>query len=82
VRLEILTVIKIQVVVFWIMTPHSEVVGYQHFWGPCCLHIHFILKWRQHGPQKWCHNPEDPNLKFLKNQSKNTKCNRTCFYRT
>jgi hypothetical protein len=29
----------IQVVVFWVMTPCSDVVGYQRFGGPCCLHL-------------------------------------------
>jgi hypothetical protein len=26
-------------VVFWVMTPCSDVVGDQHFRGPCCLHL-------------------------------------------
>jgi hypothetical protein len=30
------------VVVFWVVTPCSAVVGYQRFRGPCCLH--FTLK--------------------------------------
>jgi len=33
-------VMKIQVVVFWVMTPCSDVVAYQCFGGPCCLHVH------------------------------------------
>jgi hypothetical protein len=28
-----------QVEVFWIVTQHNVVVGYQHFRGPCCLHL-------------------------------------------
>jgi len=28
---------KIQVMVFWIMTPCSDMAGYQHFGWPCCL---------------------------------------------
>jgi len=32
---------KIQVVVFWAVTPFSDVVRYQR--GPCCLHHHFTL---------------------------------------
>jgi hypothetical protein len=28
---------KIQVMVFWAVTPCSDVVGYQHFGGPSCL---------------------------------------------
>jgi len=30
---------KIQVTVFWAVTLSSDVVGYQHFRGPCCLHL-------------------------------------------
>jgi hypothetical protein len=26
-------------VVFWIMTPCGDAVGYQHFGGPSCLHL-------------------------------------------
>jgi hypothetical protein len=26
-------------VVFWVMTPCSDVVGYLSFGGPCCLHL-------------------------------------------
>jgi hypothetical protein len=39
VRLEIFTAVKIQVVVVWVITPCSAVVGYQHFRGSCCLHL-------------------------------------------
>jgi hypothetical protein len=31
--------LSIQVVVFWLMTQCSVVVGYQRFGGPCCLHL-------------------------------------------
>jgi len=30
--------VKIQVVVFWVVKPCSDVVGYQRFGCPCCLH--------------------------------------------
>jgi hypothetical protein len=30
---------KIQVVVFWVVTPCSHSVGYQHFGGLCCLSL-------------------------------------------
>jgi len=30
---------KIQVVVFWVMTPCSDVVGYESFGGPCSFHL-------------------------------------------
>jgi len=26
-------------VVFWAVMPHTVVVGYQQFRGPCCLHL-------------------------------------------
>jgi hypothetical protein len=37
--------VKIQVEVFWVVTPCSAVVGYQFFGGPCCLHIQCEVKW-------------------------------------
>jgi hypothetical protein len=36
-------------VVFWITTLCSD-VGYQHFKGPCCLHLQGEWRLRQHGP--------------------------------
>jgi len=30
----------LQVKDFWVVTLCSDVVGYQHFGGPCCLHHH------------------------------------------
>jgi len=38
-RLEFLTGMKIQVEALWVMTPCSDVVGYQRFRGTCCLHF-------------------------------------------
>jgi len=32
--------VKIQVKVFWVLTPGSVVVGHQHFRGTCYLHLH------------------------------------------
>jgi len=29
----------IQVEIFWVVMPCSALVGYHHFWGPCCLHL-------------------------------------------
>jgi hypothetical protein len=40
----VFTAVKIQVEVFWVVTPCSVVVGYQCFRGPCCLHLHFTIK--------------------------------------
>jgi hypothetical protein len=36
---EISTATKIYVMVFWVMTPFSDVVGYQCFGGPYYLHL-------------------------------------------
>jgi len=52
-RLEVFVTVKIEVAVFWIVTCRSDVVGYQHFGGPCCLHLCFTVH---------CHNPEECNL--------------------
>jgi hypothetical protein len=30
---------RIQVKFFWVVTPCSALVGYQHFGGPHCLHL-------------------------------------------
>jgi len=38
VRLKIFTAMKIQIVVFRVLTTCRNVVRYQHFRGPCCLH--------------------------------------------
>jgi len=35
---------KIHVVVFWVVTPYSDMVGYQRF-GGCCLHLHSTSPW-------------------------------------
>jgi hypothetical protein len=32
----------IWVEVFWDVTPWSDVIGYQHFGGPCCLHLQVV----------------------------------------
>jgi len=36
---EVFTAVKIQVEVFWVVTPCSVVVGYRRFRGPCCVHL-------------------------------------------
>jgi len=38
-RFEFLTVVKINVDFFWVVTPYSVGVGYQCFGRPCCLHL-------------------------------------------
>jgi hypothetical protein len=35
-KFQAFTAVKIQVEVFWIVTPCSD-VGYQRFGGPCCV---------------------------------------------
>jgi len=46
VRIEVFTAMMIQVVVFWVVTPCSIVIGYQSFRGLCCLHG---------PPERWYH---------------------------
>jgi hypothetical protein len=36
--------VKIQVEVFWVVTPCNVAVGYQRFEGPCCLHLQGEVK--------------------------------------
>jgi len=36
--------VMFQVEVFWVVTPCSEVVGYQRFRGPCCIHLQGEVK--------------------------------------
>jgi len=31
---------QIQAQIFWVVTPCGDVVGYQRFGGPCCIHAH------------------------------------------
>jgi hypothetical protein len=38
-RCEVVMVMKIQVTVSWVLTPCSNVVGYQHFGGSFCLYL-------------------------------------------
>jgi len=38
-RLQTSTAVKTEVAVFWVVTPCSDVVGYQHFGGPHSLHL-------------------------------------------
>jgi hypothetical protein len=38
-KFVVFTVMKIQIVVFWVVTPCSGVIRYHYFTGPCCLHL-------------------------------------------
>jgi hypothetical protein len=69
---EVFTAVKIQVKVFWAVTPCDAAVGYQCFRGLCCPHLHFTLKmdaaWSSVMVVSYCnitchHNPEDLDLK-------------------
>jgi len=38
-KFEVFTAVKIEVEFFWVVTPCSVMVGYQHFGGPYCMHV-------------------------------------------
>jgi hypothetical protein len=42
---------KVQVMVFWVVTPCSDVVGYQRFGGSCRLHGQEMSQ--QDPPKRW-----------------------------
>jgi hypothetical protein len=41
--LEVFAEVKIQVLVFRVVTPCSVVVGYHRFRNPCCVHLHDVF---------------------------------------
>jgi hypothetical protein len=54
--------------VFWIVTQHTVVVGYQHFIKPCCLHLQCEMEVARSSEMlisycntTWHHNPGDIN---------------------
>jgi hypothetical protein len=62
---------KIHVMVFWILMPSSDVVGYRHFGGSCYLYVQGALHSEDGGrmvlqnigvlPNHYTYqNPEDP----------------------
>jgi hypothetical protein len=38
-RYEVLTAVRISMLVFWVITPCALVARYQHFGETCCLHL-------------------------------------------
>jgi hypothetical protein len=57
-RFDVLTAMKIQIAVFWVVTPCSEMAGYQRLLSPwfskTVVSCHITI---------WRHNPEDRDLK-------------------
>jgi hypothetical protein len=46
-------VMKVQVVLFCVMTPSSNVVRYQHFRWSCCLYLHGEVNSAMNGKLIW-----------------------------
>jgi len=44
-KFEDYTLVDMDFVVFWVVVPCNVVVGYQHFRGPCCLHLQGWSAW-------------------------------------
>jgi hypothetical protein len=53
--------VMIYVRVSWVVTPYGVAVGYQHFLGPWCLHLHPEPSVPYCNTTQ-CHNLEDLNL--------------------
>jgi hypothetical protein len=73
IRSEVFTATNIQVVVFWVLTPFSDVVGYQRFGRPCCLHLQGEVKMQAVWSSETLvplhiitrrHNPEDHDFNY------------------
>jgi len=47
-------------VVFWVVKPYSDMVGYQCFRGLC--YFHFQGELLSYPSTTWCHNPEDNDM--------------------
>jgi len=41
-KFEVLTAVKVQIEVFWVVMSYNVVVVYQCFRAPCCLHLHGV----------------------------------------
>jgi hypothetical protein len=55
---EDFTAMKIQIAIFWVVTPYSVVAGYKSFRGRCCLHLQGEDVTVQY------HNPKHHDLHF------------------
>jgi hypothetical protein len=62
---------NLQVMIFWVVTPCSDVVGCQRFGGPCCLHLQGEGRMNAARPSDnlvsyhittQCRNPEDHDV--------------------
>jgi hypothetical protein len=67
-RSEVFAAVKIQVEIFWIVTPRSVVVGYQRFERPFCHHLQGACTCETsvsyHNTRRR-HKPEDLDLSYL-----------------
>jgi hypothetical protein len=76
-RLEVFRAVKIQVEVFWVVTPCSAIIGYQHFGEPFSYHFRVKMKVSRlsemlvpyHNITRR-HNPEDQEFSCTKNVMK------------
>jgi len=68
---DLFSAMNVQIAVSWVVTLCSVVVGYQHYEGPYCLHLHFTLKIEAAWSSETLvschvtachHNPEDHDL--------------------
>jgi hypothetical protein len=70
---EVFMMVKIQVEVFWVVTPCNVAVGYQCFGGSCCFHLEGEVEavgspemFLSYHVTTYHDNPEDLNFKLLK----------------
>jgi hypothetical protein len=62
VRLEVLTTVKMLMLVFWVATPCVLAAKYQRFGETYCLHLQ-PWRWRQYvSPKRWCSTYKSTNI--------------------